>query len=92
MPATVEDPDVLIEVYACHKNAISSLLLESSPTQMSVTDWVQTQKGDPAINQVVTWIENKKLDTVKVGKEMYPELKAYFMQKGQLCLQEGVLY
>ena len=30
-----------------------------------MTDWVQDQKADPTINQVVTRIEDKKLDTVK---------------------------
>ena len=53
-----------MEIYACHKKAISSLILESSPGQMTVSDWVQDQKVDPTINQVVTWMESKKLDTV----------------------------
>ena len=44
--AAVEGPDALKEVYACHKKAISSLILESPPTQMTVTDWVQAQKAD----------------------------------------------
>ena len=90
--AAVEGPDALMEVYACHEKAISSLILESPPTWMTVMDWVQAWKVDPAINQVVTWIESKKLDTVKVGEEMSPELKQYLRQKGQMCLQEGVLY
>ena len=46
----------------------------------------------PTINQVVTWIEDRKLNTVKVGKEMSQELKPYLRQKGHLCLKEGVLY
>ena len=80
-----------MEVYACHEKA-NSLILESPPTRMTVTDWVQVLKADPVINQVVIWIESKNLDTVKVGEEMSPELKQYLRQKGELCLQEGVLY
>ena len=33
-----EDPEALVEVYACPEKAISSLSLESSPTQMTVMD------------------------------------------------------
>ena len=90
--AVFEGPDIPMEVYAYHEKDISSLILESPPTQMTMMDWVQAQKADPAINQTVTWIESKKLDTVKVGKEMCPELKQSLRQKGQVCLQEGVLY
>ena len=50
--AAVEDQNVLIEIYACHKKAISSLILEFPPAQMTVVNWVQTQKADPTINQV----------------------------------------
>ena len=88
----MEGPDALMEVYACHEKAMRSLILESPPTQMTVMDWIQAQKVDPTIKQVVTWIESKKLDTVKVGEEISPESKQYSRQKGQLCLQEGVLY
>ena len=90
--ATVAGPDALMEIYACHKKAMSSLILESSPTWMTVADWVQVQKVDPTINQVVTWMESKKLDTVKLGEEKSQELKQYLMQRGKLCLWEGVLY
>ena len=58
---------------------------------MTVTDWVQAQKADPTINQVLTWLEDNKLETVKVDKEMSKELKQYLRQKGQLCLWERVL-
>ena len=81
-----------MEVYACHERAISSFILESLPTQMPATDRVQAQKTDLAINQVITWLEDKLLGTAKVGKEMSPELRQYLRQKGQLYLQEGVLY
>ena len=59
---------------------------------MTVADWVEAQKADPAINQVVTWMEGMKLDTVKVGDEMSQELKQYLRQWEKLCLQEWVLY
>ena len=39
--AAVEGPDVLLGIYACHEKAISSLILESSPVWMTVTDWAQ---------------------------------------------------
>ena len=84
--AAVEGPDVLIEIYACHEKAISSLILESPPVWMTVADWVQAQKVDPTINQVITWMENKKLETVKEGEEMLHELKQYLRQRGKLCL------
>ena len=90
--ATVEAPNTLMEIYACYKKGISSLVLESPPAWMTVADWVQGQKEDPTINQVVTWVESKKLDTVKMGDEMSQELKQYLRQRGKLCLQEGVLY
>ena len=73
--AAVKGPDALMEVYTCHEKAISSLILESPPTQITMTDWVQAQKADPTINQVITLLEDKKLDTVKVGKEMSQVLK-----------------
>ena len=48
-----------MKVYACHKKAISSLLLESTPTQMTAADWVQAQKANPTIYQVViSWMES----------------------------------
>ena len=52
---------------------------------MTVADWDQAQKADPAINQVVTWMESKKFDTVKVDEEMSQELKQYLRQQGKLC-------
>ena len=33
--ATVEGPDVLMKVYACHEKAISSLILQTPPTWMT---------------------------------------------------------
>ena len=78
--------DALMEIYACHKKAISFLILESLPAWMTVADWVQAQKADPTINQVITWMENKKLETVKMGEEMSHELKQYLRQRGKLCL------
>ena len=68
--AAVEGPYALMEVYACLKKAISSLIVQCPPMWMTVMDSVQAQKVDPVINQVVTWIESKKLDTMKVGEEM----------------------
>ena len=91
LKVTVEDPKAMLEIYTCHEKAISYLTLESPPGQMTVDDWVQAQKADPSINQVITWIENKKLDTVKVGDEMSYGLKQYLRQRGKLCLWEGVL-
>ena len=66
-----------MEVYACHGKAISSLILESPPIQMTVMDWVRAQKADTTINQVITLLEDKRLDTVKVGREISQELKQY---------------
>ena len=90
--AAVKGSNALMEVYACHERAISSLILKSPPTQMTVADWVQAQKGGPGIKQIITWLEDKLLGTVKVGKEMSPELRQCLRQKGQLYLQDGVLY
>ena len=70
-----EGPDALMGIYACHEKAVSSLILGSPPVQMSIVDWVQAQKVDPTINQVVTWMEGKKLETVKMGEEVLHELK-----------------
>ena len=53
--------------------AVSSLIQGSSPTHMTVTDWVQAQKVDQAINQVITWLEDRRFDTVKVGEGMSQE-------------------
>ena len=52
--ATVEGPNTLMEIYACHEKAISYLNLKPPP-QMTIVDWVQAQKVDPTIDQVVTW-------------------------------------
>ena len=40
------------------------------PTQMTAAKWVQAQKLDPNINQIVAWMESMKLDTVKMSDEM----------------------
>ena len=53
---------------------------------MTVTDWVQAQKADPTINQVVTWIEDKKQDTGKVGEEMSQVVEAIFEVKREAVL------
>ena len=42
--ATREGPDTLMEIYTCHKKAITSLILESPHVQMTVADWVQAQR------------------------------------------------
>ena len=81
--ATVEGPNALIELYACHKKAIRSLILESTPAQMTAADWVHAQKADPTINQVVNWMESKKVDTVKAGDGMSQEQKQYLRQWGE---------
>ena len=73
--AAVEGPSALVEIYVYHEKAISSLILEYPPVWMSVADCIQAQKSDPIINHVITWIENKRLVTVKVGEEMLDELK-----------------
>ena len=82
----VEGPNALMGIYACHKKTIRSLILESPPAQMTIADWVQEQKADPTINQVVTWMERKKLDTVNMGDDVSQELKQYLRQRGKLCL------
>ena len=81
-----------MEIYACYMKAISSLILESPQVWMTVADWVQAQKADPTINQVVTLIKNKKLETVKMSGQMSHELEQYLRQRGKLCLWEGALY
>ena len=70
-------------VYACHEKAISSLILESPSVWMTIVDWVQAQKVDQTINQVIMWMENKKLETAKMGEEMSHELKQYLRQRGE---------
>ena len=82
------EADALMENYACHEEAISSLILESPPVWMTVTAWVWPLKADPTINQVITWIENKRMETVKVGEEMLYELKQY-LRKGGGCVSEN---
>ena len=88
----IKGPDALVEIYACHEKAISSLILQSISVWITIVDWVQAQKVDPTIKQVITWMENKKLETVKVSEGMSLELKRYMRQRGKLHLQEGVLY
>ena len=48
--AAVEGLNALMEIYACHKKAISSLILESPPGWMTVADCIQAQKADPTVN------------------------------------------
>ena len=47
--AAFDGLEALIEVYACHKRTISSLILESPPTWMTTMEWAWAQKNDPAI-------------------------------------------
>ena len=84
--ATTEGPNTLMEIYACHEKAVSSLIIKSPPVQMTLADWVQAQKADPPVNQLVTWMESRKWGTVKLCDEMSQELKHYLRQRGKLCL------
>ena len=68
---------------ACHEKAISSLILESPPAWITVADRVQAQKADPTINQVITWMENKKLETVKNGWRNVAWAEAISEAKGE---------
>ena len=68
--ATVEGLKTLQEIYACHRKAINSMILDSPPAGITIADWVQAQKVNPTISQVFSWMKSKKLDTVKVGDEM----------------------
>ena len=90
--ATVDGSEALMKVYTCHKRAVISLILESSPTWMTAMEWVWAQKAGLVICHVTTWIEDGKPGTMKVNEEMSQEVKWYLRQKGQLCLKEGVLY
>ena len=81
-----------MEIHACHEKAICSLILESPPVWMIVTGWVQAQKMDPTINQVVTWMESKRLDAVKAGDGMSRSWSNIWGNGGKLCFGEGVLY
>ena len=78
-----------MKIYACHEKAISSLILESPPAWMTVANLVQAQKADPTINKVVTWLESKILDAVKVGEEMSQEPKQYLRQWGNYVYEKG---
>ena len=64
----------------------------SPHTQMTAANWVQAQKVDHTINQVVALMKSKKLETVKMSDEMSQELWQYLRQWEKLCLWEGVLY
>ena len=59
---------------------------------MTAMEWVQAQKANPAISQVITWIKAEEVGTVKVSEEMSQEVKPYLRQRGQLCLKDSVLY
>ena len=58
---------------------------------MTVANWVQALKSDPTINQLVTLMESKKLDTVKVevGNEMSQELKQYLSNREHCVCKKG---
>ena len=77
--------DALIEIYVYHEKAIRCLILKSLPVWMTAADWVRAQKADPTITQVVTWMENKKLETMKVDEQMSYKLKQYLRQRGKPC-------
>ena len=82
--ATIEGPNSLMEVYACHEKGYQFSDSGFCPADSSGLG--PGPETDPAINQMITWLEDKRLDTVKVGKEMSQELKPYLWQKRQLCL------
>ena len=56
---------------------------------MTVMDLVQAQKADPANNQVITWLKDKKLDTIKVGKVMAQQFKAILEAEGTVVPMRG---
>ena len=64
--AALEGPDALMEIYACHEKAIS-VPDSGVSSHMDDCDGLDSgQKVEPTINQVVTWIENKKLELWKL--------------------------
>ena len=89
--AAVDSPKALMEVYACHGRAISSLILESPPTQMTATTGFRLKSPTWLSARITTCIESGKFSTTKVSEEMSPEIQQYLREKGQLCLDEGVL-
>ena len=54
--------------------------------------WVEAQKADPAISQIIALIKSKTLGHRKHHNNDRPELKTMLRLKNQLILRNGLLY
>ena len=61
-------------------------------TNMTREMWVEAQKADPTINQIITLIKSKTLGHRKHRTNDSPELKSMLRVKNQLILRNGLLY
>ena len=60
-------------------------------TKMTKEMWVEAQKADPAINQIITLIKSKTLGHRKHHNNDSPELRSMLRVKSQLGLRNGLL-
>ena len=67
------------------------LHLKKSPT-MTKEMWIEAQKQDPTLNQLITLIKSKTLGHRKHYKNDTLELKSILRIKKQLILRKGLLY
>ena len=59
---------------------------------MTKEKWIEAQKQDPALSQLITLLKSKTLGHRKHHKNDSPEMKSMLRIKNQLILRKGLLY
>ena len=54
--------------------------------------WIEAQKQDPALNQLIPLLKSKTLGHRKHHKNDSPEMKSMLRIKNQVILRKGMLY
>ena len=64
----------------------------TSTKNMTKEMWIEAQKEDPALNQLITFLKSKTLGHRKHHKSNIAEIKSMLRIKSQLILRNGMLY
>ena len=81
-----------VETLCQGAQAVDALCQDNAPPGMTPLQWCKAQAKDPAIQQIVTNIQNKTMKHMKIQGDMPSELEALIRLKKQLLLKQGVLY
>ena len=88
----LEQPQFLMEAYACSVRATGELKEHLAPSTMGYEEWRVAQSQDPTILAVKLMKRNKTLSHRKPSSKDSLELRTYLHQRSRLRLRKGVLF